>query len=289
VQTLTPHQQHPSFDASAGRTPQFKETGNPARLTLRGVIVDHIISRAINGYDLYWRGMKKAGGLKRQSHWIESGTDSIENCLGQFPPTKARLEHVAMTLTAGKNWYGTHVEDIPGHVADYARCLLKDGLLWSLTHAAFWYERDDSELGYGNFALPDSAEESKETVGYNELQAISQGGNADRFLDNASSVCNHRVRFVTSRGMIGVGHEGVGVGDLVCVLLAQMSRSSLGSARLATRSWERVMSETLCAGRLLAGLMTTLTTLKRRGLTWCSYEVVGSWKLNENSAEEKTT
>lgn len=45
--------------------------------------------------------------------------------LDQEHYTEADLVSIAITLTAGKNWYGLLVENKSAHLADYARCLLK--------------------------------------------------------------------------------------------------------------------------------------------------------------------
>jgi hypothetical protein len=45
---------------------------------------------------------------------------------------RSKLETLALLLTEGKNWYGFPVEDKSAHLADYAKCLLKKGCLWSI-------------------------------------------------------------------------------------------------------------------------------------------------------------
>jgi len=218
TQTLAPHQRHASFDASGGRQPQYEETSDPAKLILRGVIVDQVVSRACSHFKSFRRGPSKAGGsLGQQERVAYSDINTIENCLKRHPPTKTRLEHIAMTLTAGKDWYGTPVEDILSHVADFSRCLLKDELLWALAKDAFWNDGDASEPEYGNIGI-DNSDDHEEIIDYEGLQVLSQGGNADRFLDNVTAVCERRAGFVTSRGMIGVGPESTRKGDLLCVL-----------------------------------------------------------------------
>jgi hypothetical protein len=100
-------------------------------------------------------------------------------------------------------------------LADYARCLLKEGLLWSIREDAFTQRRydEDKELE----TLTDKVQ-STDYIRIKDLEAISQGGNADRFLDTAATVGSRRARFTTSRGMSGIGPECMKQGDLVCIL-----------------------------------------------------------------------
>lgn len=55
-------------------------------------------------------------------------------------------------------------------------------------------------------------------VGYQKLEALFQGGDADRFVDAAATVFQRRARFTTYGGMIGVGSEAMNKNDLVCIL-----------------------------------------------------------------------
>lgn len=61
----------------------------------------------------------------------------LQDVLKQSRRTKRELEKIALTLTAGQNWYGVPVQNVSAHLADYARCLVKDGLVWSLKNNAF--------------------------------------------------------------------------------------------------------------------------------------------------------
>ena len=118
-----------------------------------------------------------------------------------------------MTLTAGRNWYGVPVQDVSAHLADYARCLLKDGLVWSLVDDAF---------GGLRYSEPGQEESSEPATGdyvtYKSLKVLSKGGNADRFLNAAATVCENRTRFTMEGGAIGVGPNTMRKDDLVCVL-----------------------------------------------------------------------
>lgn len=101
---------------------------------------------------------------------------------------------------------------MPAHLADYARCLLKECLLWSLCKGALESEYDEGPM--------------QETAGltqlssasFVELEALSQGSDADRFVDAAATVLQRRARFTTYDGMIGVGSEAMHENDLVCML-----------------------------------------------------------------------
>jgi hypothetical protein len=51
-----------------------------------------------------------------------------------------------------------------------------------------------------------------------DLEALSKGGNADRFLDARITVCNRRSLFKTTTGLKGVGPQCLEEGDQIRVL-----------------------------------------------------------------------
>ncbi|KAF2095976.1 hypothetical protein NA57DRAFT_59038 [Rhizodiscina lignyota] len=55
-------------------------------------------------------------------------------------------------------------------------------------------------------------------LGYNDLEGISIGGNADRFLDATATVSEYRARFTTEHGMFGVGPMFMELNDMLCIL-----------------------------------------------------------------------
>lgn len=63
----------------------------------------------------------------------------------------------------------------------------------------------------------DSRSGPKEYVQYDELEAISRNGNADRFLDAAATTSNRRARFTTVRGMVGIGPQAMEPNDILCI------------------------------------------------------------------------
>jgi hypothetical protein len=56
-----------------------------------------------------------------------------------------------------------------------------------------------------------------EYIQYDELEALAQNGNADRFLDAAAAASDRRARFTTDRGLFGIGPEAMETGDHICV------------------------------------------------------------------------
>lgn len=102
-----------------------------------------------------------------------------------------------MTLTAGKNWYGLQVENKSAHLADYARCLLKEGLLWSLKR----------KLANKVSMVVANTENAKEAgvpsyVDIHVLRKLAENGNADRFLDAAATACEWRQTFETKGALL---------------------------------------------------------------------------------------
>ncbi|PMD18643.1 hypothetical protein NA56DRAFT_241950 [Hyaloscypha hepaticicola] len=112
-----------------------------------------------------------------------------------------------MTLTGGKNWYGLPVENPAAHLADYARCLLKEGLLWSLKRnlvnkagRAVTNKRNADEAGVPGY------------FDKHVLRELAEGGNADRFLDAAATACAWRQTTETKGGLVGIGPQSVAQG-----------------------------------------------------------------------------
>lgn len=211
TETLSPFLSNEKFAASGGKLFQRRVTDDPRVLVVRGLKVDQV--RDIGKYDsldYFYRGSDKANKKLR--------TSRVTKQMARARRTRADLERIALTLTAGQTWYGLPVEDIAAHVADYARCLLYQGLFWSLRDDAWGASSSrQSEIETrGNHHTDDNAREDHVT--FETLEALAEGGNADRFLDAATTVCARRHRFVTARGMIGVGPEAMEPGDVICIL-----------------------------------------------------------------------
>ena len=222
TQTLNPAQPDPRFSASGGRTVERKDTDNPQLLILRGVIVNKVETCSYGAFNSFWRGETRADLASGAGfYWgrsSEAEPPDLHKILETVKKTRAELEEMAITLTAGKNWYGLPVYDVSAHLADYARCLLKEGLLWSLETKSLdsRFRELDSVTREETSDL--SQLSSHDFVAKAELEALSQGGNADRFLDAVATVCERRARFKTDNGMLGVGPEAMIKDDLVCIL-----------------------------------------------------------------------
>ena len=105
------------------------------------------------------------------------------------------------------------------HLADYAKCLLKDGCLWSLQDDFIFSNADAEEHEKSkedNKSKPKA--HPNDSLSMKDLEALSKGGNADRFLDACITVCNGRSLFKTTTGLKGVGPQCLEEGDQICVL-----------------------------------------------------------------------
>jgi hypothetical protein len=222
TQTLNLAQPDPNFAACGGRKVERKNTSNQRSLVLRGLIVNKVERCSYGRFGTFWRGAARADmasgvgtGIDRP---INTELPDLDDILSKAQKTRADLEELAITLTAGKNWYGLAVHDLSAHLADYARCLIKDGLLWSLL-------RTDPGNQSGD-GIPARSKKTKETndsstcgfINKDELEVLSQGGNADRFLDAVATACERRARLVLDDGMIGIGPEAAKKDDLVCII-----------------------------------------------------------------------
>jgi hypothetical protein len=163
---------------------QRRKSEDPFKLIFRGVKVDDVTKTSYS--DSFWRGERSAT-LRRntQSTWFIKRNDlTLDQALDQERYIEDDLVSIAMTLTGGENWYGLPVENPSAHLADYARCLLKEGLLWSLKRnlvnkagRAMTNKRNADEAGVPGY------------VDIHVLQELAEGGNADRFLDAAATAC----------------------------------------------------------------------------------------------------
>jgi hypothetical protein len=127
-------------------------------------------------------------------------------------------------------------------LADFAKCLIKEGLWWSLLPNAFGEPQEEAadlldatkELEFNNFTTicdkaaslsisrakqsSTSKSDDSKPISAETLHSLAQGGNTDRLLDAAATVGKKRARFVTASGMRGIGPLAMDLGDRVCVL-----------------------------------------------------------------------
>jgi hypothetical protein len=222
--TLTPMEPDGNFMPDAGRALQRKGHSDAGRLIIRGIDIE-AVSGIAYGWSDFVRGKQSIHGffgfsgpscpVCGESRALPIGGSAAQLSVDELPKrancTQANLEALAITLTAGKDWYGLPLQDRRAHLADFTKCLLKDGLRWSLHSDAF-----------GTSPGKDSTIDGlTSTICYNcerSLQSLAERGNTDRFLDAAATAGEQRKRLVTTSGMRGIGPGAMEVGDRVCVL-----------------------------------------------------------------------
>jgi hypothetical protein len=224
-QTLTPLDSHLDFAAGLPKPAQFRdpdETGDPDRLVVRGVVLEDV-------KDTDWIGF----GSFEQRDYYDKG-EGLEQLLARHGHMRRGLEKLAMTLAAGKSWYGTPVADRAAMLADFADCLVTDRLWWALELDAFGSTRpdkdekkeeeeegirrenksEDQRIMNDNTSLPPA----DGVITMHELKAISRSGNGNLFLDAVATACVGRRLFYTVSAMRGVGPLDTQSGDKVCVV-----------------------------------------------------------------------
>lgn len=208
TQSLRPPHQSAGARFRASGDRRYEGTVDPddrRKLRVQGIIVDTVKSCRYPGFQSFWRGTyenDRAPGMRKfRSRRPTPEQRGLGAILEEARLTRTDIEDIALTLTAGQNWYGFPVEDVAAHLADYCRCLVKDGLVWSLTSC--------------NRGRREGAEDY---VTLEKLEQLSAGGNADRFLDLAATMGSRRAGFETTGGLVGLGPEATREGDQLCVL-----------------------------------------------------------------------
>ncbi|KAF4448927.1 hypothetical protein FALBO_16734 [Fusarium albosuccineum] len=204
TERICPLQTSAGFSAAAAASPTVQISPNHLKLAVGGVIVDTISdSRELRVFNTFWRGQDN----NISNVWGGSELESFAGVLDAVALTKKELESLALTLTCGKRWDGFPVSDLEGHVADYARCLIRDGLRWSLN----WLREIKGEMN-----LPRDGRATP--INLEVLMQLSLKGRADRFLDAARTAGAGRARFTTQAGFWGIGPGPTTEGDLLCVI-----------------------------------------------------------------------
>lgn len=239
--SLAPPYFHPTFSPSGNKQMARRDCKDKKQLELRGIIVDTIEDFMESSHFSLRRGASQADrdiGY-RHRHWTAQNLcpGDLDTVLSKGEVSQSKIETLALLLTGGKNWYGFPVEDKSAHLADYAKCLLKEGCLWSIQSGFIFsepskFKNDESErpdvrrrkTNEGqNIETKHQLElqnqpEPKDTITKGELQALGQTGNADRFLDACATACRNRWFFKTSTGLQGIGPQYLQKGDFLCVL-----------------------------------------------------------------------
>lgn len=236
---IKPMQAHQGFTASLGRKITIQDTGDLGNLCLRGVIVDRVHRRTNvpNQESTFARGIVMGERRFTMPLPYEGDGVRLDDVLKNSRCTQRLLEDLAMTLTAGKDWYGLPIDDIQSHVADFAHVLLLGGLRWTLATPQDARDyKSEAEFGiFLNRASEDrlvSAESEETELSSNDqdtqatdpiltaedIERLGSNGNADLFLDAAATACGHRAFFRTESGLVGLGPNWLQTGDSVCIL-----------------------------------------------------------------------
>jgi hypothetical protein len=205
-QTLTPLDAHPDFAAGTPKPARFL-AGDPNRLVVRGVVLEDVKDTNRIGAMV---------GLFEPQLTLETKGDGLEQRLARHGHTRRSLEKLAMTLAAGKSWYGTPVADRACMLADFADCLVTGKFWWVLEPDAFgsWPGSEGQRILGDHASLPPA----EGAITMHELKAISKGGNGNLFLDAVATACAGRRLFCTASGMRGVGPFDIQPGDKLCVI-----------------------------------------------------------------------
>lgn len=146
----------------------------------------------------------------------------LEQLLTRHGHTRCRLEKLAMTLTAGKGWYGTPVADRTHMLTDFANCLLTGRLWWALEPAAFGFTRPDKDEEKDDIWRENNSDDQR-ILDDARIPPAEDKSNIERwkwksFLDAAATACIGRYLFYTVSAMREVGPRDMRSGDKVCVI-----------------------------------------------------------------------
>ncbi|KAK4163359.1 heterokaryon incompatibility protein-domain-containing protein [Cladorrhinum sp. PSN259] len=230
-QTLAPLDSHPAFAAGLAQPADFHLAG-PERLAVRGIFPYNEVVVGINS-----PGRTFGLGVLHLSELLQFARYSRRD-----------LEELAMTLIAGKGWYGTPMENRQSALADFADALLGDKLLWALQREVSGTRyipndyRDGAEkspekkrkrknpaAGTTNDHrdIPIDGDDDDDDDDYNadnliltekDLKDLAKGGNRNLAVDAVSTACDGRRLFTTSMGKNGVGPVSMRRGDQVCII-----------------------------------------------------------------------
>jgi hypothetical protein len=217
TQSIVPQEPHPSFSASKGCHLLRRGCNDSSKIILRGIEVD--IVKELSHLGSFQRHEQHATTTPHPVYRFDIGTyQDLDQLLKK--PEKGRytvddLVSISMTLTGGKNWYGLPVENSAAHLADYARCLLKDGLRWSLNGDFI----NRSPIFSPRSSASDTDQEQPSAhIDLDLLLKLAESGKADRFLDAVATACSGRKSFRTSTGLVGIGPSIIKEGDVICIL-----------------------------------------------------------------------
>ncbi|KAI0858709.1 heterokaryon incompatibility protein-domain-containing protein [Xylaria cubensis] len=206
TETLSPMEPSAAFDPAGGQPTQRKQDFDARALVIRGIEVDKIsfVNRCLNfdQFQKQFNSYQKSNKLQT-SHYTQSD-----------------LEYLALTLTAGRDWYGLPVTNIANHLADFSKCLLDNSLRWSLLDSAFGAEDRGPTRGLNCSAssMNGASSPGHRFVTEDMLQQLARNGRADRFRDSVATAVGKRALFTTASRLRGIGPETMNEGDIVCIL-----------------------------------------------------------------------
>jgi hypothetical protein len=136
--------------------------------------------------------------------------------LQRYFRTEKGLSLLARTLTAGRDCYGSVIENRSNVVADFVAYVL---LLQDIDNAY-----GDDEFGYSRMSTEMSRPSLVEMKRFlskldtKSLRRLGEGGSATRFLGTALPFCETRRLFLTLNGFLGLGPDSLLEGDRLCIL-----------------------------------------------------------------------
>lgn len=234
-QTLAPLEAHSEFVAGLPQPAEFYLV-DPQTLAVRGLIVPNEVVIGTNFPD----GLTTRKPNRWNSVYERNPQDlrkDLTDILVHVYYSGRDLEQLAMTLVAGKGWYGTPVESRESALADFADALIGGRLFWALERGAFGTQDvtdgcDSKEpssqkrklvLGsvpagkcHGEPEEDDPADNFVLTA--EDLEHLAEGGNGNLAVDAVATTCAGRLLFTTAMGKRGVGPVSMRPGDQVCVI-----------------------------------------------------------------------
>lgn len=213
-QALAPLDAHPSFAAGLSKSGWSTMSTKSTSLGVSGIILEEVQHKVWLGHDSFQRhGQGFGQRLRIRLGQEEDVSPTLEALLARTRHTRSSLEKLAMTLAAGKSWYGTPIADVDGMLADFAACLVDGRLFWALERDAF-----GSREGARSGSSQDDGAGVENPITLPDLEEMAKNGNGDLFMDAATTACVGRCLFSTDSGMRGIGPLGTRPGDMVCII-----------------------------------------------------------------------
>lgn len=115
------------------------------------------------------------------------------------------LEVLSLTLTAGKDWYGTLTREPKQHVADF------------LTFMSGVFKFRDDDAAFAEFTHPPNGLQA--WLFSPQIRAFpGPVGDARHFEEALRTACSERKMFITDNGCLGLGPQAMRDNDIVCIV-----------------------------------------------------------------------